>query len=235
MVGQARLLQAIEVAPETRHFFFSVEGEASFPFQPGQFVSLSAEIGGRKITRAYSLGSVPTANNFEICLNRVADGIFSPWLFARQPGDLISFSGPVGTFTLRSTEHPVIFIATGTGVVPFRGMLREASLAAGQRPVTLIFGSRYESGVLWRNEFEAFAADNPWFHFLPTLTRPSAEWMQQPGRAEGRVQPLLLNELAQGGTPEVYVCGMKEMVDDVRTILKERGFDRKHIIYEKYD
>jgi CDP-4-dehydro-6-deoxyglucose reductase len=34
---------------------------------------------------------------------------------------------------------------------------------------------------------------------------------------------------------DVYICGLKEMVDDVRAELKKRGFDRKQIIYEKYD
>ena len=31
------------------------------------------------------------------------------------------------------------------------------------------------------------------------------------------------------------LCGLKEMVDDVRSILKGMGFDRKQIRYEKYD
>jgi CDP-4-dehydro-6-deoxyglucose reductase len=35
--------------------------------------------------------------------------------------------------------------------------------------------------------------------------------------------------------PDVYICGLKEMVDDVRALLKQKGFDRKQIIYEKYD
>ena len=34
---------------------------------------------------------------------------------------------------------------------------------------------------------------------------------------------------------DVYICGLKAMVDDVRAILKELGFDRKQIIFEKYD
>ena len=34
---------------------------------------------------------------------------------------------------------------------------------------------------------------------------------------------------------DVYICGLKAMVDDVRGILKALGFDRKQIIFEKYD
>jgi CDP-4-dehydro-6-deoxyglucose reductase len=34
---------------------------------------------------------------------------------------------------------------------------------------------------------------------------------------------------------DIYICGLKAMVDDVRAILKAMGFDRKQIIFEKYD
>ena len=34
---------------------------------------------------------------------------------------------------------------------------------------------------------------------------------------------------------DVFLCGLKLMVDDVRNILKEMGFDRKQILFEKYD
>jgi CDP-4-dehydro-6-deoxyglucose reductase len=47
-----------------------------------------------------------------------------------------------------------------------------------------------------------------------------------------------LDELLQTddiATRDVYICGLKEMVDDVRRQLKERGFDRKQVFYERYD
>ena len=34
---------------------------------------------------------------------------------------------------------------------------------------------------------------------------------------------------------DVYVCGLEAMVDDVRALLKNKGFDRQRIIHEKYD
>ncbi len=44
-------------------------------------------------------------------------------------------------------------------------------------------------------------------------------------------------EEALGGRRDldVYLCGLKLMVDDVRARLKAAGFDRKQIFYEKYD
>ena len=46
-----------------------------------------------------------------------------------------------------------------------------------------------------------------------------------------------LDEVLAGhaNAPDVYICGLKEMVDDVRALLKQQGFERKQIIYEKYD
>ena len=44
-------------------------------------------------------------------------------------------------------------------------------------------------------------------------------------------------EEAIGGARDidVYICGLKLMVDDVRGRLKEMGFLRDQIRYEKYD
>ena len=77
---QATLLDTREIAPEIRHFVFAVEGVESFPFAPGQFVSLTEQMDGKPITRAYSIASTPDGNRFELCLNRVKDGRFSPCL-----------------------------------------------------------------------------------------------------------------------------------------------------------
>jgi len=69
------------------------------------------------------------------------------------------------------------------------------------------------------------------FHFCPTLSRPTPEWM---GRS-GHVQAHLEEAFGDRRDVDVYLCGLKLMVDDVRKILKGIGFDRKQIFYEKYD
>lgn len=228
---RARLLESIEVGPAIRHFRFEVEDRDQFSFVPGQWVSLQEEIDGKKVTRAYSLASLPDANRFEICLNRVEEGLFSPYLFRLQPGDAVPFKGPVGTFTLRSREREAIFVATGTGIVPFRSMLFQTGYLEAGPPACLISGARYSEGLLFQNEFTQLAEKYPNFHYLRTVTRPSADWRG----ASGRVQSLLWDRIGERRDLDVYVCGLAEMVDDVREQLKALGFDRKQIIHEKYD
>ncbi|HBY63664.1 MAG TPA: oxidoreductase [Solibacterales bacterium] len=227
----ARLIEYRNLNPDVRHFLFEAPEVARLDFIPGQFVSLTEEFDGKRITRAYSLSSAPDGNRFELCLNEVKDGRFSPHLFRMQPGDTVAMRGPLGQFVLREPLRDSIFVATGTGIAPFRSMLHDPRLVSSGRAAHLIFGARYEHGLLYGEEFQALSASRPGFTFTPTITRPGPEWK---GRV-GRVQPLLREALGERRDLDVYVCGLKEMVDDVRAILKDLGFDRKQIVYEKYD
>jgi ferredoxin-NADP reductase len=229
---QARLTGFRELAPGVRHFEFEIPGVERFDFEPGQFVSLSAPVGDKIITRAYSLASIPSANRFAICLNLVEDGQFSPKLFAMRPGDTVNVAGPAGYFIWRKPLNDSILVATGTGIAPFRGMLQHLAACEARPTVHLVFGVRYASNLLYRAEFEALERHmKGTFEFRPVLSRPDGHWT---GR-RGHVQPHVLEALGERRDVDVYICGLKAMVDDLRSRLKAVGFDRKRLIYEKYD
>jgi CDP-4-dehydro-6-deoxyglucose reductase len=218
--------------PEVKHFVFEVPEVERLEYQPGQFVSLTGTFDGREITRAYSIASTPNGNRFELCLNRVQDGLFSPRLFAMSPGDTVDMTGPpLGYFVWRPPVPDSVLVATGTGIAPFRGMLQQYFAAGGERRITLVYGCRYESSLLYRDEFEAMAARCPNFDFRPTLSRATDTWT---GR-QGHVYKHVLEAVGDRRDMQVYMCGMKAMVDQLRQQLKALGFDRKQIVFEKYD
>jgi ferredoxin-NADP reductase len=228
---EAKLIDYREIAPGVRHFGFEALGVERLEFVPGQFTSFTAMIEGKEITRAYSLASAPSGSNrFELCLNRVEAGHLSPRLFDMQPGDRIEMRQPLGMFVLRQPPRDSILIATGTGIAPFRSIL-QTHLNAASPGFTLLFGVRYESHLLYRQEFEEMGRNHPNFRFWPTLTRPESGWT---GR-QGRVQAHLAEAIGDRRDVDFYLCGLKEMVDEVRGLLKSQGFDRKQIFYEKYD
>lgn len=228
---KATLIDFKQLTPEVRHFIFEASGVEQLRFLPGQFASLTQTIEGKEITRAYSFASAPgEGNRFELCLNHVPDGQFSEWLFELTPGGAVEMRLPMGTFTLHHPDREAVFVATGTGIAPFRSMLM-AHLNDSSPDVTLIFGTRYEHGLLYRPEFDEMARLHPQFHFLPVLSRPEPGWT---GRT-GRVQPHLKDLLKDHRNVDIYLCGLKEMVNETRAMLKEMGFDRKQIFYEKYD
>jgi ferredoxin-NADP reductase len=227
---QARLVRSHDLAADVRHFEFEIADRSEFPFTPGQFVSIKEHVAGKEVTRAYSIASPPDGNRFALCLNRVPEGLVSPRLFALAPGEHVEVQEPLGYFTLRRPEHPAVFVATGTGIAPFRSILL-AALPQGAA-ITLLFGARYAHGVLYRDELETMAQQHAHFRFIPTITRPDDSWRGAVGRVQAHLDEALANHAS---TPDVYICGLKEMVDEVRALLKQKGFDRKQIIYEKYD
>lgn len=227
---KAVLVSSREIAPNTRHFEFECP-DWNAAFVPGQFLSLTHTFGDDEITRAYSIASPPDGHRFALCANLVDSGYFSPFLFSLTPGKEIDFKGPYGAFILRRPVSDSIFVATGTGIAPFRSIIHAKLREHAGHRFTLIFGVRHEYGLLYHDEFLALARESNNFDYRPTLTRPPDSWT---GR-KGRVQQHALDLLGERRDMDVYICGLREMVDDMRSNLKERGLDRKRIIYEKYD
>jgi len=226
---KARLVSSREIAPNTRHFEFEAL-EWDCRFVPGQFVSLTQEIGGNSITRAYSIASPPNSSRFALCANLVPEGHFSPFLFGLETGGEIEFRGPYGAFILRRPVSDSLFVATGTGIAPFRSMIHAKLHEHPDQHFTLIFGVRYEQTLLYNDEWLSLASV-PNFSYAPTLTRPTPAWTGLTGRVHDHV----IRALGDRRDIDVYICGLREMVDELRMRLKALGLDRKRMIYEKYD
>jgi CDP-4-dehydro-6-deoxyglucose reductase len=227
---KARLISSREVAPNTRHFEFeAIDWDCRFV--PGQFVSLTQKIAGNSITRAYSIASPPNGSRFALCANLVPEGHFSPFLFGLDIGGEIEFKGPYGAFILRRPVADSLFVATGTGIAPFRSIIHRGLREHPDRHFTLIFGVRYEQTLLYNDEWVSLAGSEPNFSYAPTLTRPSPSW----GGLTGRVHDHVISALGDRRDIDVYICGLREMVNELRTRLKALGLDRKRTIFERYD
>jgi ferredoxin-NADP reductase len=173
-------------------------------------------------TRAYSVASAPGGKNFDLCLNRLdtADGrgYFSNLLCDLAPGSPINFHGPHGNFILREIFDPILILAEETGIAPIRSILHaNKDLAA-----TLIQVSTASSTPLYGEEFDAFTALN---HqpVLDDLTHSKS---------------LTAAKLALAADPairEAYIVGLSPFVNVHRAHLKELGWDRRQIIFERYD
>src|SRR5215469_8041915 len=176
----ARLIRSTSLSDFTKHLEFEVEGTPSFGFIPGQWLSLKqTKPDGEELTRAYSIASPPDGKRFALCLNRVQDGFMSNYLCDLEEGAEISGQGPFGNFILRPPLRDTIFIATGTGIAPYRSMLQWL-FADHERHwdknFWLLFGSRTEKDIYYHREFLALAAEHKNFQYLPTLSRGDENW-----------------------------------------------------------
>jgi CDP-4-dehydro-6-deoxyglucose reductase len=233
----ATLVQAERLSPSVRSLHFALADCERFDFVPGQFVSLVVPLPelGQDNARSYSLASYPDGSNrIEIAVTHVQGGPGSTWLHELEPGAQVDLSGPYGFFTLEQPPPaPMCFVATGTGITPIRPMLRRVFESGTEHDVTLVFGIRHEEDILYRAEFEDLAKRHAHFRFLPTLTWPPPAWSGATGRVQGHVDRLLID--ARRLDADVYICGLRRMVDDVRARLKAAGWDRKKLHQERYD
>jgi ferredoxin-NADP reductase len=255
--------QCISESSQCYRFEFVIDELDSFPFTPGQFISAVADdANGKQQTRAYSLASASAGNRFELCVNRVEEGFFSNHL-ADLPdlpiGATIQIHGPHGHFVLREPVTDSILVATGTGIAPMRGFTQWLFPEAGPdrsqgKQIWLVFGTRRESELYFREEFEALARRVPNFHYLPTLSRAPEEWAGLRGYVQDHVAGIVEQRAARLGqalplpAPDpaippaelrfdvnAYVCGLNEMVTAVRQRLAGYGWHRKQIVFERYD
>ena len=277
----------ISESAQCYHLEFEIDELERFDFLPGQFLSaVTVDSRGKSQTRAYSIASAASENRFDLCVNRVESGFFSNHLCDLPEGGSVQVHGPHGHFTLKTPVTDSIFIATGTGIAPMRGFTQwlfpETGPDAGQdrsesRQIWLIYGTRHESEIYYRDYFERLAQERENFHYITTLSRAHEEWpghrgyvqehlaemaatrgatqavatrqevaetvakMDSIGAAEGSLRETVAavedRVAAEPLTFDIhtYICGLNNMVSAVRDQLKEYGWHRKQIIFERYD
>ena len=255
--------ECISEVAQCYHFDFVIDELPGFSFTPGQFVSgVAFDAKGKLQTRAYSMASAANGNKFELCVNRVEEGFFSNHL-ADLPdlpiGGTIQLHGPHGHFTLREPITDSILVATGTGIAPMRGYLQWLFPAGGPdrskgKQIWLVYGTRYESDIYYRAEFEALAARQPNFYCLPTLSRADENWSGLRGYVQEPVACIIEERAARLALPlpqpppdptllaaelnfdiYAYICGLNNMVSGIRDQLAAFGWHKKQIVFERYD
>ena len=232
----ARLRQSVPLSGLTKHLQFEIEEVPRFDFAAGQFVSMQTEYEGRQITRAYSIASAPLSDRFfDVCLNRVQDGFFSNYLCDLEEGSEVKFHGPHGYFVLKNPLRDSVFIGTGTGIAPLRGMLHHLFADPSRnegREFWLVFGVRNRETLYYNDEFAQLERENRNFHYFPTLSRPDDLWTGARGYVQDHVREIVKDRRDM----DAYICGLKNMVVANRDLLtKEKGWEKKSVLFERYD
>tara|TARA_Y100000310_G_C20630924_1_gene788621 strand:+ start:846 stop:1535 length:690 start_codon:yes stop_codon:yes gene_type:complete len=199
-----------------------------FTFQPGQFASIILEKDGETKLRPYSILNPPTEKGqLEIVFKLVPEGLCTPILFEANEGDEFDLKGPMGRFLLdeKSENKGHWFIANGTGVAPFYSMLKTFLSKYPMKEFGLIFGVRHVKSLFLHENFIALDKEFDNFTYIPTCSRENWEGSM------GRVQEHLPDDLSNKC---FYICGLKEMVEDTRKLLDDKGVDKSNVHFERY-
>jgi len=226
------------ITPKVRHLAFKLEAGMDLNFIPGQFFTIYFAGENKELRRSYSIATLPGQTEFvEFAVDYVEDGPGSEMLFKLEPGDTLTTSGPFGRLVLPE-EHPkrYIFLATGTGIAPFRTMLPalEKLIASTDLQVIAMSGVKTREDVLYGDDFLAVAERYPnQFKFRvqysrETLTDP------KPYEYTGYVQTTFDSLNLDPDNDIVFLCGNPSMIDEAFADLKDRHFLPRRVKREKY-
>ncbi len=148
--------------------------------------------------------------------HRLFMGVASNFLCDLQEGDEVRVTGPAGKRFLLPAQpeaHRYVFLATGTGIAPFRGMTMELLSRNPEADVTLVAGVPYATELMYDEQFRGLAAEHPNFRYLTAISRHEQEDGGGPMYLDGRLSRHadLFRALLGDETTLVYLCGLAGM------------------------
>jgi ferredoxin-NADP reductase len=156
----------------------------------------------------------------------------------------------LGSFRFDTKDHRVaVFGFTGTGVAAGVPVIREHPWAPAVRKGIVLHGVRNPADFAYQDEFKEHRRRYPAFQYHMFLSRDAGTpWHYPRGRITKVLAPSpdeMIGELHPfeqlTGVPydpnhiKIYLCGSDAMIKQVIDYaVKERGFDRKDIVHEKF-
>ncbi|HEY0826183.1 MAG TPA: cytochrome b N-terminal domain-containing protein [Ramlibacter sp.] len=198
------------LAPDVMRVWVSLPGGERLPFSAGQYINIVLEDGQR---RAFSFANPPHETaRIELHVRRIPGGRFTGHVFEQmRVGDPLRFEGPLGSFTLREGERPILLVAAATGFAPIKSIVEDAFHRGLRRPMHLYWGVRRPQDLYLLDLVAAWQRAHPEFRAVPVVSepQPSDQWQ---GRT-GLVHAAILADHPDLSGYEVYVCGSARMVD----------------------
>lgn len=223
------------IARDTYELFF--ERPTGMTFKAGQSVLWQVPLveDPKDIQpRAYSLASGPEEPELRFVIRLKEGGRLSRYLVEKlEVGTAVTMVGPFGLFTLNHDSPPpsYLFIATGTGLAPFRSHLLELAAKKYAGRIDVILGVRDEQDIFWTEEMQSWSRtmENCFCHFA--LSQPTPAWTGHRGRVQTLV-PLIAPDIEQRS---IYICGSPVMTKDLKThCLEQWGVPKENLHIEGF-
>jgi ferredoxin-NADP reductase len=190
---------------------------------------------GYQAQRSYSIASGPEDDRLVLTVERLDDGEVSPFLVDElRTGDELELRGPVGGYFVWEAARggPLLLVAGGSGVAPFRAMIRHHRASGSTVPVRLLYSARSLGDVIYRDELGRITGSGE-IDVRFTLTREQPEGWRGYRR---RIDRELLADVAWPPTerPLVYVCGPTDFVETAAAALVGLGHEPDRIRLERF-
>ncbi len=250
--------RVVHETPDSVSITFDVPADLTdtFVYKAGQYLTL--EVPGKKgpIRRAYSLCRAPFEETWEITIKEQHKGQASRWLNSSvSVGDTLQVFPPLGRFFVEGEvdrKRGYFFITAGSGITPVMAMIKELLEHEPQSFCFLLYGSRDEQNILFRNELDLLTSRYAGqFHVHHTLSQPdgksgglfgrfkkkeASDWSGRIGRIDESVIHDFLEETeCPYKEKHAFLCGPGPLMEVADSALRSVGFPPERIHREHFD
>jgi ferredoxin--NADP+ reductase len=166
--------------------------------------------------------------------------------------DLVFLQPPHGAFTIEDKkqdgtpdQRQIILVCSGTGLAPFMSYILHLKNTGSRKKITLVHGVSFAQELGYKEILEKLSSEKNdlWdFTYISTVSRPkdklSERWNGNVGRSENILSGIEKHDsklekiLGESVTPDnsiFYLCGYKNLIDYVTSMLSPLGFaDNRH-------
>lgn len=205
---------------------FTITVKGNKEFKAGQFCFLRLNKNKLHARHPFTISSAP-GDDFRFTIKLA--GRFTETAKELKEGDEIFIDGPFGKF-IPEPEKDLVFIAGGVGITPFMSILRDHIKRGISQNITLIYGSRTEADIIFKDEIEAI--NQPWFKKVYMLNDISNMTMEC---EQGFISQDIIKKYVNNPSEALYyICGPERMKDTAKKVLKDVGVKQKNVFVEDF-
>lgn len=206
---------------------FYFEPEKPLDFIAGQFIELhikhpSPDSRGAK--RWFTVSSAPFEKYISITTKINSSGSsFKSALLSLKHGDEVKIIEPMGDFVLpRDPSIPLLFVAGGVGITPFRSIALWMAQQHEHRNVTLLHAVSTEEDIIFQDTFNGAS-----IHSIHIVSNPSDTW----GGERGQITADHILKIAEPAPDTLfYLSGPENLIATLQQDLIALKIEKSRII-----
>jgi len=208
------VIEIIKRAYNVKSFRF--KKPEAFDYKAGQYITVTLNSNGKKLSKAFTLSSSPTEKDHIEFTKKLTGHEYSNILDVIKVGDNALISGPFGKMTFEGEYEKIALLGGGIGITPMISICKYSTDMKLSTDIMLICSDKTEQDMIFAEELEEMKRQNPNLAVFNTLTRASENWT---GCRERICDSLILRELPDYAERVFYVCGPPPMVDSMMEML----------------
>ncbi len=186
-------------------------------FEPGQYVTISADGLIATPTRCFSIISGPQDAHLQLAFR--VEGAMTKTISRLRIGDSVSVQGPFGDFVLDASTRPLVMLASGIGVTPFISMLKQLVANDSRRQILILCTNRTKASTPFMDEISNLVAQ---------LANAQAVFFvgdDAEGAVQGRITETTLQKVIDnvGRDAQYYICGPAVFDKGIQWNLRDLG------------